>query len=196
MIDTPETVHPTVPDEPCGPEASFFTKKMLPKGKKVTLEFDKDKRDKYGRLLAYVYVDGKSVQEALLAAGLAEVVVYPPNNKYEDKYRVIEAKAKVAKKGIWADDPCGKNGGTKPDDGKKDHGKSGEGNDDRNKGSSDNKGDSNQSSTLQQPKSGNSDDQTGGKLPKTATPYPTYALFGAGILAAGLGLLLIRRRPA
>lgn len=34
LIDTPETVHPTVPDEPCGPEASSFTKKMLPKGTK------------------------------------------------------------------------------------------------------------------------------------------------------------------
>jgi len=49
---------------------------------------------------------------------------------------------------------------------------------------------------IEQPKSGNSGGQTGGKLPKTATSYPTNALLGAGILAAGLGLLLIRRRAA
>lgn len=194
LIDTPETVHPTVPDEPCGPEASAFTKKMLPKGTKVTLEFDKDKRDKYGRLLAYVYVGGKSVQEALLAAGLAEVVVYPPNNKYEAKYRAIEAEAKKAKKGLWADEPCGNKGGTKPDDG--------------NKGSDGDKGsdkgsDSDKGGVITPPKSGgesggqsggNTGGQTGGKMPKTATPYPTMALIGTVTLAAGASLLLYRRR--
>ena len=192
LIDTPETVHPTVPDEPCGPEASSFTKKMLPKGTKVTLEFDKDKRDKYGRLLAYVYKGGKSIQEALLAAGLAEVVVYQPNDKYEEKYRAIEAKAKKAKKGIWSDNPCGKK-----DDGKKDDGQ----NDNGNKGSDGDKESDNKGGTITPPKSGGesggqSGTQTGGKMPKTATPYPTYALFGAGILAAGVGLLIYRRRAA
>jgi micrococcal nuclease len=190
LIDTPETVHPSKPVQPCGPEASAFTKKMLPAGKTVELELDVQERDRYGRLLAYVYVDGKSVQKALLAEGLAKVAVYPPNVKYVDQYRAIEADAKEQKKGIWSDNPCsdkddGSNNsgkdGTKPDDDQKDDG---------NKGTDDNK----QDNMIEQPKSGNSGGQTGGKLPKTATSYPTNALLGAGILAAGLGLLLIRRR--
>src|SRR5690606_4005805 len=105
LVDTPETKHPSKPVQPCGPEAYEFTKRMV-SGKKVTLELDVQKRDKYGRLLAYVYVGGKSVQEALLAEGLAKVSVYPPNVKYVDKYRAIEKKAKEVKKGIWSDKPC------------------------------------------------------------------------------------------
>lgn len=187
LIDTPETKHPNKPVQPCGPEATEFTKRMLPAGTTVKLEYDKDKRDKYDRLLAYVYVNGKSVNEALLAAGLAKVTVYEPNNKYEDKYRAIEAEAKKEKKGIWSDNPC-KDGGTKPDDGKKD--------DD---GKQDD-GDDKQGGTITPPKSGGQSDggsgQQGGKLPKTATSYPTSALIGSGILAAGAGLLLYRRRQS
>jgi len=181
LIDTPETKHPSQPVQLCGPEATAFTKRLLPAGKNIVLEFDKDKRDKYNRLLAYVYVDGKSVNEALLAEGLAKVVVYAPNDKYEDKYRGIEAEAKKAKKGIWSDNPC-KDGGTKPDDGKQDD------------------GDDKQVGTITPPKSGGIGDgdggQNGGKLPKTTTSHPMNALLGAGVLAAGLGLLLIRRRAA
>jgi len=188
LIDTPETVHPSKPVQPCGPEASAFTKKMLPAGSTVKLEFDVQERDKYGRLLAYVYVGGKSVQKALLAEGLAKVAVYPPNVKYVDEYRAIEAKAKAAKKGIWADEPCSKKGGTKPGDGK-----DGDKPDDGNKRSDDKQG-----GTITPPKSGGQSDggsgQQGGKLPKTATSYPTSALIGSGILAAGAGLLLYRRR--
>jgi len=54
-VDTPETVHPNKPVEYFGKEASAFTKKMV-EGKKVKLEFDWDRRDKYDRLLAYVYL--------------------------------------------------------------------------------------------------------------------------------------------
>ena len=177
LIDTPETKHPNKPVQPCGPEAAEFTKRMLPAGTTVKLEYDKDKRDKYDRLLAYVYVNGKSVNEALLAAGLAKVTVYEPNDKYEDKYRAIEDEAKKEKKGIWSDNPC-KDGGTKPDDGKQDD------------------GDDKQGGTITPPKSGGQTDggsgQQGGKLPKTATSYPTSALIGLVILAAGVGLLTRR----
>jgi len=188
LIDTPETKHPRMGVQPCGPEATAFTKRMLPAGSTVKLEFDVQERDKYGRLLAYVYVGGKSVQKALLAEGLAKVAVYPPNVKYVDEYRAIEAKAKAAKKGIWADEPCSKKGGTKPGDGK-----DGDKPDDGNKRSDDKQG-----GTITPPKSGGQSDggsgQQGGKLPKTATSYPTSALIGSGILAAGAGLLLYRRR--
>ncbi len=62
----------------------------------MQLEFDKgDHRDKYERLLAYVYIDGKSVQETLLKEGLARVAyVYEPNTKYIDQFRKDEQEAK------------------------------------------------------------------------------------------------------
>ncbi|MCF6095075.1 thermonuclease family protein [Microaerobacter geothermalis] len=103
LIDTPETVHPSKPVQPFGPEASEFTKKMT-LGKNVGLEFDVSQRDKYGRLLAYVYVeDGRMLNEMLLAEGLARVAyVYPPNVKYVDRFREIQKKAQLEKKGIWS----------------------------------------------------------------------------------------------
>lgn len=71
-------------------------------GKQVELEKDVTERDKYGRLLFYAYVDGKSVQEQLLEKGLARVAVYPPDVKYVDRYRDIQDKARQAGVGIWS----------------------------------------------------------------------------------------------
>ncbi|NGQ94986.1 nuclease precursor [Brevibacillus sp. SYP-B805] len=101
LIDTPETKHPEKPVQPFGPEASKFTKELLT-GKTVELEKDVSERDKYGRLLAYVYVNGQSVQEKLLEKGLARVAVYPPDVKNVDKYRDIQAKAQKTGVGIWS----------------------------------------------------------------------------------------------
>ncbi|MCY8487160.1 thermonuclease family protein [Bacillus atrophaeus] len=71
---------------------------------KLQMEFDKgDHRDKYGRLLAYVYVDGKSVQETLLKEGLARVAyLYEPNTKYIDQFKKDEQEAKTEKLSIWS----------------------------------------------------------------------------------------------
>jgi micrococcal nuclease len=103
LVDTPETKHPTKGEQPFGKEASNFTKQLI-SGKTVELEQDVNNGpDKYGRLLYYVYVDGKSVQEQLLEKGLARVAyVYVPNVKYVDKYREIQAKAQKAGVGIWS----------------------------------------------------------------------------------------------
>ncbi|GAB7387423.1 hypothetical protein BSNK01_12590 [Bacillaceae bacterium] len=101
LIDTPETRHPDKPVQPFGPEATEFTKSLLA-GKEVELERDVSERDKYGRLLFYVYVNGKSVQEQLLEKGLARVSVYPPDVKYVDRYREIQKKAQQAGVGIWS----------------------------------------------------------------------------------------------
>lgn len=72
----------------------------------VIIEKDVSERDKYGRLLMYVYSsDGKSVQEELLKNGLARVAyVFEPNIKYVDRYREIEKKAKEKGIGIWSVD--------------------------------------------------------------------------------------------
>lgn len=71
LVDTPETVHPSKPVQPFGPEASKFTKELMPAGSEVEVETGIGERDKYGRLLAYFYVDGKMVNKLLLEKGLA-----------------------------------------------------------------------------------------------------------------------------
>ncbi|MFC7391587.1 thermonuclease family protein [Scopulibacillus cellulosilyticus] len=112
LVDTPETHHPRLGVQPYGPEASQFTHKLLD-GKTADLELAVGGgRDKYGRVLAYVYVDGKSVEEELLKRGLARVAyVYPPNTKYVDEYRAIQKKAQKKGIGIWSvEDYAGKDG--------------------------------------------------------------------------------------
>ncbi|WP_316503131.1 thermonuclease family protein [Paenibacillus sp. CGMCC 1.18879] len=97
LIDTPEMS----PEEPFGPEASTFTRKLL-QGKQVTLEFDQSERDRYGRLLAYAYIGEEMVNELLLEKGLARVAVFPPDVKYEERFRDVERKARAAGIGIWS----------------------------------------------------------------------------------------------
>lgn len=103
LVDTPETHHPRLGVQPFGPEASNFTKKLLSHST-VLLEKDISERDKYGRLLMYVYTpDGQSVQEELLRQGLARVAyVYAPNTKYVDKYTKIQKDAQKRGVGIWS----------------------------------------------------------------------------------------------
>ncbi|MET1247216.1 thermonuclease family protein [Sporolactobacillus sp. STCC-11] len=103
LIDTPETHHPKLGVQPYGPEASAHAHQLLD-GKTVALELAKNGgRDKYGRMLAYVFVNGRSFEELQLASGLARVAyVYPPNTNYVDQYRAIEAQAKKKKIGIWS----------------------------------------------------------------------------------------------
>ncbi|MCY7962712.1 thermonuclease family protein [Bacillus inaquosorum] len=103
LVDTPETKKPNSCVQPYGEDASKRNKELVNSGE-LQLEFDKgDRRDKYGRLLAYVYVDGKSVQETLLKEGLARVAyVYEPNTKYIDQFRLDEQEAKSEKRSIWS----------------------------------------------------------------------------------------------
>lgn len=103
-VDTPETQHPRLGVQPFGPEASDFAKTVLHKGKKIEVEPGINwGRDKYGRLLAYLYVDGKMFNELLLEKGLARVAyVYPPNTKYVDRFYDIQDKAKKKGAGIWS----------------------------------------------------------------------------------------------
>lgn len=105
LIDTPETNHPKLGVQPFGPEAKKRTTELLNSGQ-ITIEYDIGERvDKYGRLLAYIYVDGKSVQETLLEEGLARVAyVYPPNTRYLSEFEAAEKRAKEKKIGIWSID--------------------------------------------------------------------------------------------
>lgn len=103
LVDTPESVHPTKPVQPFAIEASDFVKKLLPVGKDVEVELGTNERDKYGRLLAYLYTDGKMVNQLLLEKGYARVAyVFAPNTKYIDEFRDIQEKAQLNEIGIWS----------------------------------------------------------------------------------------------
>ena len=101
-VDTPETVDPGEPVEPYGPEASAFTKRQL-EGERVTLIFDQEKRDQYGRALAYVRISGQSqtFNETLLKQGYAQLYIVPPNDRYEVTFSQAQDRARQAQRGIW-----------------------------------------------------------------------------------------------
>ena len=88
-VDTPESVHPdSSKNTEEGILASDYTKARL-EGKRVELEFDVQQRDQYGRLLAYVWVDGVMYNKTLLEEGVANLATYPPNVKYVDEFTAI-----------------------------------------------------------------------------------------------------------
>lgn len=99
-VNTPETVHPTKEEEPFGQEASDFTKSKLAR-EEITLEFDVELRDKYGRLLAYVWIDGKMFNETLVREGYAQVATYPPNVKYTELFLAAQKEARDNNRGLW-----------------------------------------------------------------------------------------------
>lgn len=101
--DTPETVKPNWPVEPWGPEATAFTKQFL-SGGEVRLEFDGPRRDKYGRMLAFVWVGDRMLNEELIRAGLAWAELrYPFSADKKDRFRHAEAEARAASRGIWSE---------------------------------------------------------------------------------------------
>lgn len=70
-------------------------------GKEVGLEKDETDRDRYGRLLRYVYVDGVFVNLEMVRLGYANIYSYPPDTKYEKEVIKAEEEAKEAKRGFW-----------------------------------------------------------------------------------------------
>lgn len=100
-IDTPETHHPYRPVEFLGKEASKVNKDLVA-GKKVYLEFDIEKRDRYGRLLAYVFLeDGTFVNAELVRLGYAYTYTFPPDVKYTELFRKLARQARKHKRGLW-----------------------------------------------------------------------------------------------
>lgn len=99
-VDTPETKHPEKGVEFYGKEAYAFTRKLL-EGEKVSLRFDVQKRDKYGRILAYVYKGDIFVNELLVKEGYARVLTVPPNIKYAEHFLGLERKAREEGRGLW-----------------------------------------------------------------------------------------------
>jgi micrococcal nuclease len=100
-INTPETVDPRRGVQCFGHEASAFNKKFV-EGKRVRLEADVTDKDKYGRLLRYVYLeDGTFVNLALVEQGYADVYTYPPNVRYSAQFRAAALSARHANLGLW-----------------------------------------------------------------------------------------------
>jgi len=87
-----------------GKQASAFVKSVVSRGDTVTLEYDVDRRDRYGRILAYVYLsDGRMLNELIVRSGYGSVMTYPPNVKYSDKFKKAYRHARQNNLGLWAD---------------------------------------------------------------------------------------------
>ncbi|MEC5425145.1 thermonuclease family protein [Virgibacillus sp. C22-A2] len=104
LVDTPETKHPDKGKQPYGEEASMLMENTFSPSDPIKLEYGTEKRDKYDRILAYVYTEeGEMFNEMLLEEGLARVAyVFPPNDKYVDEFRKLEQVAKDREIGIWS----------------------------------------------------------------------------------------------
>ena len=102
-INAPEVARDGRPAEPYGPEARERLRRLLPPGARVGLRLGQEQEDRYGRLLAHLYIDGRSVQALLLREGLAVAIVVPPNSWQRDCYFRAEAEARLARRGVWAD---------------------------------------------------------------------------------------------
>jgi len=102
-VDTPELHHPRKPVQAYAREAMEFNRRLV-EGKRVRLEFDADRRDKYRRLLAYVFLeDGTFVNAELVKQGYAQLLTIPPNVKYSDLFLKLQREAREAKRGLWGD---------------------------------------------------------------------------------------------
>jgi micrococcal nuclease len=101
-VNTPEIHHPTKGTEPYGAAAREANRRLV-EGRWVTLVLDVQPRDRFGRLLAYVYIGNRFVNAELVWQGYAEAATYPPNVRYADYFVDLQRRAREAKRGLWAD---------------------------------------------------------------------------------------------
>lgn len=106
-VDTPEVHHPTRGEEPGGREATAVNRRLLG-DRPVRLETDVQLRDRYGRLLAYVWArrpDGGEVMvnAELVRLGYAAVMTVPPNVRHATLFRRLAAEARAQHRGLWAE---------------------------------------------------------------------------------------------
>ena len=101
-VDTPETVHPTKPVECFGPEASAFTHSVLKPDTQVRVQRDVEARDRYQRLLVYLYLlDGTFINQELLRLGFARTMNITPNTAFATSFALIETAARKNQIGLW-----------------------------------------------------------------------------------------------
>jgi micrococcal nuclease len=101
-VDTPETVKPNEPVQCFGKQASAFNRRLVA-GRRVRLRFGPERFDRYGRLLAYVYLPGRrrSVDADLIALGYGRVLTIEPNSAHRIPYERLEREARQAGRGLW-----------------------------------------------------------------------------------------------
>jgi len=103
-IDTPESVKPGAPVECFAKRASRYNERLVA-GEEVRLVYDIERRDRYGRLLAYVYRarDGLFVNAELVRRGYATAVTFPPNVAHEREFRRLARRARMSGRGLWSE---------------------------------------------------------------------------------------------
>ena len=99
-VNTPELHHPTRGEEPGGREAADVNRRLVA-GKRVRLELDVQARDRYGRLLAYVWVGSVMVNAELVRLGYAQVMTIPPNVRHQQRFVALAREAREAGRGLW-----------------------------------------------------------------------------------------------
>lgn len=99
-VDTPETVKPGTPVQCFGPQASAFDHGLVD-GRTVRLVFDHERRDVYGRLLAYVYAGDRFINAALVRRGFARTLAIAPNTAHEALFARLAQHAGRAGRGLW-----------------------------------------------------------------------------------------------
>jgi micrococcal nuclease len=102
-MDTPETVKPNTPVQCYGPTAHALNARLLAGHARVRLRFDRELRDRYGRLLAYVYRarDGLFVNAALVRDGAARTLEIAPNTAHAADFATLQAGAQASARGLW-----------------------------------------------------------------------------------------------
>ena len=96
-VDTPERTG----GECYADEATAYNARLVA-GRDVRLVLDAEERDRYGRLLAYVYADGVFVNAELVREGYAQPLTVPPNVRFEDRFARLARDARRAERGLWA----------------------------------------------------------------------------------------------
>ena len=99
-VNTPEIHHPIKGEEPGGREAAAMNRRLVG-GRHVRLEMDVRSRDRYGRLLAYVWLGDTMVNAELVRRGYAQVMTVPPNVRYQDLFVKLQREARDAGRGLW-----------------------------------------------------------------------------------------------
>jgi micrococcal nuclease len=106
-IDTPESVKPNTPVQCFGKEAYELNQELV-EGREVWIKFDEEKEDRYGRLLVFVFLPGKNVNDIgqsvnayLVQLGFARSYIIKPNDTYAEEFAAMELKAKRENRGLW-----------------------------------------------------------------------------------------------
>jgi micrococcal nuclease len=101
-VDTPESVKPRTPVQ-CFAKAASAANHRLVEGRRVRLSFDAERRDRYGRLLAYVHTadDGTFVNAALVRDGYARPLTIPPNVRFAERFAALARVARDGGRGLW-----------------------------------------------------------------------------------------------